>query len=60
VSRMNISTFGTVIRNSDEKTTLGKPGRKRENNIKVDIKDTEKKDVDRFIWIRLVASRGLL
>jgi hypothetical protein len=35
-----------VIRNPEGKTTLGRPRCKREINVKVDTKDTEKKDVE--------------
>jgi hypothetical protein len=51
------NTYKILVRRLAGKRTLGIPGRRRENNIRVDLREIEWQGVD---WMHLVQDRDLV
>jgi hypothetical protein len=49
-----------LVEKLKRKRTFGRPGRKWEDNIKIDIREVGKEAYTGFIWLRLVTGGGLL
>jgi hypothetical protein len=52
----NCNSYKILVGDLEGKSTLGRPRRRREGNIRVDHSETGLKDVD---WIHLVQDSGL-